>query len=70
MILALSTSDIVLMMNLDMDPKCRLGHFDTMVSPTSNLPPQKFSNRDYIPARKGYLAAILSYGEVENKDKT
>jgi len=36
MILALSTFDMVLMMNPDMDLKLRLGHFDTVVSPTTS----------------------------------
>ena len=36
MILALSKFDIVLMMNPDMDLKRRLGHFDTVVSPTTS----------------------------------
>ena len=35
MILTLSTFDIVLMMDPDMDPKRRLGLFDTVVSPTA-----------------------------------
>ena len=35
MILTLFTFDIVLKMDPNMDPKHRLGHFDTVVSPTA-----------------------------------
>ena len=56
MILALSTFDIVLMMNPNMDPKRRLGHFDTVFSPTTT----SIANT-YRQIKSGHLYAIFHF---------